>query len=189
VGFERGRPAGQFKLCGLGRDGVLRPWRDGRKGEQELLAQSSPTQVLLAGFARRVARHLDRSRPKNWRRKMSVHQLNSSKPILCFKVTGTLTRAEVGQLQATTASSIMNWGKVSALVILEDFRGWQKGPGWDDLSFANEHDRNIEKMAIVGPEQWRDLACVFAGKGLRSVEVDYFLPSQLEQARKWLSNL
>ena len=120
---------------------------------------------------------------------MGVQQLSSSKPVLCFKVTGTLTTAELGWLQNKAIAGIKDWGKVSALVILEDFHGWQKGPGWDDLKFANEHDQSIEKIAIVGPEQWRDLASVFAGKGLRSVAVDYFLPSQLEQARKWLSSL
>ena len=73
-------------------------------------------------------------------------------------------------------------------MILEDFQGWKKGPGWDDMSFSNEHDRNIEKMAIVGPEQWRDWACAFAGKGFRSVAVEYFMPSQLERAKDWLSN-
>jgi len=120
---------------------------------------------------------------------VGVQQLSSSKPVLCFKVTGTLTRAELGWLQNKAIAGIKDWGKIRALVILEDFRGWKKGTGWDDLSFANEYDHSIEKIAIVGPEQWRDLACVFAGKGLRSVVVDYFLPPQIEQARKWLSNL
>jgi hypothetical protein len=121
--------------------------------------------------------------------KVGVQQLSSSKPVLSFKVTGTLTRAELGWLQNKAIAGIKDWGKVRALVILEDFDGWKRGSGWDDMSFANEHDHDIEKMAIVGPEQWRDLACVFAGKGLRSVAVEYFLPSQLEQARRWLSNL
>jgi hypothetical protein len=120
---------------------------------------------------------------------VGVQQLSSSKPVLCFKVTGTLTRAELGWLQDKAIAGIKDWGKVSALVILEDFRGWKKGPGWEDVSFASEHDPNIQKIAIVGPEQWRDLASIFAGKGLRSVEVVYFLPSQSEQARKWLSSL
>ena len=119
---------------------------------------------------------------------MAVDQLSSSKPILCFKITGTLTRAEVAWLQAKAVAGIRSWGKVRALAILEDFEGWKKEPGWDDTSFSNEHDRNIEKMAIVGPEQWRDWACAFAGKGFRSVEVQYFVPSQLERAKDWLSS-
>jgi hypothetical protein len=78
-------------------------------------------------------------------------------------------------------------GEVSALFILKDFLGWEKGPGWEEMVFAPEHERNIDKMAIVGPEQWRDLVCAFAGKGFRSVAIEYFLPSQLETAKKWLT--
>jgi hypothetical protein len=76
---------------------------------------------------------------------MAVQQVSSSKPVLCFKVTGTLTWAELGWLQSKAVAGIKSWGKVRALVILEDFQGWKTGPGWDDMSFANEHDRNIEK--------------------------------------------
>lgn len=119
---------------------------------------------------------------------MGIDQLSSSKPILSFKVTGTLTKEEVDWLQSKAVAAIKSWGKVRALVILEDFEGWKKGPGWDDMSFSNEHDRNIEKMAIVGPEQWRDWVCAFAGKGFRSVIVEYFESSQLERARHWLSD-
>jgi hypothetical protein len=119
---------------------------------------------------------------------MAIHQLNSSKPILCFKVTGTLARSELGMLQAAAVAGIKDWGKVNALVILEDFQGWTKELGWDDTSFADEHDQNIMKMAIVGPEKWRDLVCAFAGKGFRSAAIEYFLPSQIEKARKWLSD-
>jgi hypothetical protein len=119
---------------------------------------------------------------------MGVEQLSSSKPILCFKVMGMLTRSEVDWLQSKAVAGIANWGKVRALVILENFEGWKKGPGWDDMSFSSEHDRNIERMAIVGPEHWRDWACAFAGKGFRSVAVEYFEPSQLEQANAWLSS-
>ena len=118
---------------------------------------------------------------------MSVFRLSSSKPILSFKISGTLTRADLGQLQTTAIERIEDWGKVSALVILNDFLGWEKGAGLEDMFFAPEHDRNIEKIAIVGPEQWRDLVYAFAGKGFRPAAIEYFLPSQLETAKKWLS--
>ena len=97
---------------------------------------------------------------------MGVEQLSSSSATLYFKVTGTLTLGEVSWLQSKAVAGIKRWGKVRALVTLEDFQGWKKGPGWDDMSFSNQHDQDIEKMAIVGPEEWRDWACAFAGKGL-----------------------
>ena len=118
---------------------------------------------------------------------MGVFQLSFSKPILCFKITGKLTSDELKQLQATAKAGIENWGKISVMVILENFLGWEKGPGWGDISFASKYDWNIEKMAIVGPPQWQDWVCAFVGKGFRSVATEYFLPTQLKKARKWLS--
>ena len=82
---------------------------------------------------------------------MGIHQLSSSEPILCFKVSGTLTRAELGWLQGQALADIKNWGKIGVLAILEDFQDWKKGPGWDDTSFANEHDRSIAKRAQERP--------------------------------------
>jgi SpoIIAA-like len=119
---------------------------------------------------------------------MGVQQLGSTGSILRFKVTETLTRAEVGSMQAAAAAGIRLWGKVSALVILEDFLGWEKASGWEDTSFVDEHDPNIERMAFVGPKEWRDWVCAFAGKGFRSVAIEYFLPLQLDKAKEWLSN-
>jgi SpoIIAA-like len=119
---------------------------------------------------------------------MSVQQLSSTGSILCFKVTGTLTRAELGSMQAAAVASLGHSAKVNALVILENFLGWEKASGWEDTSFADDYDPSIEKMAIVGPEEWRDWVCAFAGKGFRPVAIEYFLPLQLDEARAWLSN-
>ena len=59
---------------------------------------------------------------------MGVEQLSSSNAILHFKVTGTLTRGEVSWLQSKAVEGIKRWSKIRALVILEDFQGWKKGP-------------------------------------------------------------
>ena len=91
-------------------------------------------------------------------------------------------------MQSAAVTGIKHWRKIRALVILDDFLGWEKGSGWEDTSFADEHDSNIEKMAIVGPEEWRDWVYAFAGKGFRAVAIEYFLPLQLDEARKWLGN-
>jgi len=119
---------------------------------------------------------------------MSVQQQNATGPILCFRISDTLTRVEVSHMQSAAVDGIRQWGKVSALVVLEDFRGWEKASGWEDTSFADEHDPNMERMAIVGPEEWRDWVYAFAGRGFRPVAIEYFSPQQLDEARKWLSN-
>ena len=119
---------------------------------------------------------------------MAMQQVSSTGSIVCFKVSGTLTTTEASAMQNAALTAIKRWGKIRALVILEGFQGWEKGSGWEDTSFADEHDSNIEKMAIVGGEEWRDWVYAFTGKGFRAVAIEYFLPSQLDQARKWLAN-
>jgi hypothetical protein len=48
------------------------------------------------------------------------------------------------------------------------------------------HDENIEKIAIVGDEKWRDHALAFAGAGMRKAAVRFYPPSEIAQARAWL---
>ena len=59
---------------------------------------------------------------------MGVEQLSSSSATLYFKVTGTLTLGEVSWLQSKAVAGIKRWGKVRALVTLEDFQGWKRDP-------------------------------------------------------------
>lgn len=113
---------------------------------------------------------------------MGVYQLHSAKPTISLKVTGRLTKAELSQMQSAATVGIKGWGKVSTLEILEDFLGWE------DVSLADEDEQKIQKMAIVGPEQWRDRVGASVGRGFCPMAIEFFLPSQLKQARNWLSS-
>ena len=112
---------------------------------------------------------------------------DSSSPIIGVKVTGEIDRSEVTQIQAAALKVIQRFGKISALFILDDFRGWKREGNWGDISFMTQHDQNIAKIAVVGDEQWRDLIYAFLAKGFRSTAIEYFLPADLAQARAWLS--
>jgi hypothetical protein len=117
---------------------------------------------------------------------LAIVFLNSSGAHLSLQVSGELKRSEVAEAQALAAVAAKQWGKVSVLVILEDFNGWAPGEDWADLVFARDHDHEIEKLAIVGLEAWRDLVYAFTGRGLRSVAIEYFLPAEIEKAKQWL---
>ena len=45
----------------------------------------------------------------------------------------------------------------------------------------------IDRIAIVADRVWEDLALMFAGQGLRRVDVQFFGPSSEKQARQWLA--
>jgi hypothetical protein len=107
--------------------------------------------------------------------------------IVTLVVSGRLTQNELTAVQLEAARLITAAGKIRILVLAQDFAGWEKGGTWGDFSFQVAHDDDIERMAIVGEEQWRDLTLMFTSQGLRPFPIDYFPPSRLADARAWLS--
>ena len=117
---------------------------------------------------------------------MAFTIIDQSGPIISAKISGELGTAEVSAIQAAALEAIRRCGKISALFFLENFRGWERGGGWGDISFLIEHDKDIAKIAVVGEEEWRDLVCAFLARGFRQANVEYFLPADLAKARAWL---
>lgn len=107
--------------------------------------------------------------------------------VVTLRVRGRLTQRELAAIQAETAGIIGTAGKIRILVLAQDFTGWEKGGTWSDFSFQMNHDDDIERMAIVGDEQWRDLTLLFTSQGMRPFPIEYFPPARLAEARAWLA--
>lgn len=101
-------------------------------------------------------------------------------------ISGVLSKTELENAQAVAAQEIKRLGKIKLLVILEHFQGWERGADWGDVTFFTIHDQDIERIAIVGDEKWRDQALAFAGAGIRKAAVQLFLPTESARARAWL---
>ena len=97
-----------------------------------------------------------------------------------------LNVSDVSNVQTECEVAIKKIGNINILVILDNFSGWGKGEGWEDLSFAERNDQFINKFAIVGDEKWKDLAYAFTLKGLRPVPIKYFGAGDEAAAREWL---
>ena len=110
----------------------------------------------------------------------------SDKNLVTFTVSGQLGKTEFEQIQNEIASLIQKIGQINVLVLLEDFTGWEKAEGWEDTSLMEKVDSDINKIAIVGEEKWRDLATMFTLKDLRSAAVEYFSSATDESAKLWL---
>ena len=117
---------------------------------------------------------------------MAFTIIDATGPIMSATISGELGRSEVDQMQSAAIEAIRRNGKISALFILDDFRGWKREEGWGDVTFMTQHDMDIAKIAVVGDEQWRDFAEAFLAKGFRQAAVEYFLPADLAKARAWL---
>ncbi|HEU4345076.1 MAG TPA: STAS/SEC14 domain-containing protein [Candidatus Binatia bacterium] len=117
---------------------------------------------------------------------MAFAVIDATGPIISAKIRGELTKSEVSQMQAVALEAIRRCGKISALFILDNFRGWKREGDWGDITFLTEHDKDIAKIAVVGDEEWRDFVYAFLAKGFRQAAVEFFLPADLAKARGWL---
>jgi hypothetical protein len=57
---------------------------------------------------------------------MPLTILDASEPVITVKLSGELGKVEVSQIQAAALEVIQGCGKISALFILENFRGWKR---------------------------------------------------------------
>ena len=118
---------------------------------------------------------------------MSAQIVNHQEGILTVKISGRLSQTDLLAAQKTVADELREQGGSRVLFVAENFQGWEKGGDWGDLSGQSELDSYARRIAIVGEQRWKDLALLFAGKGIRRVAIEYFLPPELDKARAWLA--
>lgn len=103
-------------------------------------------------------------------------------------VRGMLRRSDLERCQEQLAGEMSRGGPVRLLFVLDGFEGWEPDARWNDLSFYVRHGDAIERIAILGPERWRDLTMMFAGADLRKAPVEFFREGADGEARAWLSS-
>jgi hypothetical protein len=118
---------------------------------------------------------------------MSFEIQDSNLGVVIVRMSGKLTKSDMDQIQSVARAAIKKRGNIRVLIKLEDFLGWEKNPDWGDVSFIQQDGANIERMAIVGDNSWRDLVYAFSARGFRATLVEYFVPGQHDDAVKWLA--
>jgi hypothetical protein len=118
---------------------------------------------------------------------MAIEIITVSEGLLTVRVSGKLKKPELDQAQKAAMDVMNAGGKVRFLVIAEAFEGWDKAGNWGDITFQLRYDHKIEKIAIVGEKRWEDQISAFVASGLRPVDIQYFLPGQLTQAKAWIA--
>lgn len=106
--------------------------------------------------------------------------------VITVYIRGVMRLADQKALQNMARDFIERGLYPRMLVIAEDFEGWEKSEAWGVDDFLLEHGNEIAKIAIVTEERWKERVLMFTGKGFRTTEIEYFVPSSLEEARQWL---
>jgi hypothetical protein len=117
---------------------------------------------------------------------MPCEVIEKEEGLITIKISGMLKRAELAQAEKVAIEAMSPAHKMKFLILTENFEGWDTKSNWEDVSFQSEYDEQIEKIAIVGEKRWQELAEVFVGKGLRSMEIRFFPSSETAKARAWI---
>lgn len=117
---------------------------------------------------------------------MSAEIISFSGDILTLKISGRLSEPELRSVQSRAALLIQTHGAVRALVLVENFQGWESKGDWGDLWFQAENDQHIARLAMVGEEKWKELSLIFTAKGMRPFPIEYFAPNEEALALDWL---
>ena len=105
--------------------------------------------------------------------------------VIEVSINGKLGHSDYELFVPMTESRIKQFGKVSMLVVLNDFHGWDAAALWDDLKFDFKHFSDIDRLALVGDSKWEKGMSVFC-KPFTSAEIKYFDRADLEAARLWV---
>jgi hypothetical protein len=118
---------------------------------------------------------------------MGIKVFQDGEDTYTVRITGLLKKSELDAVQAEAAKQLSAGKRVRMLLLLDEFKGWDGGEEWGDISFYAEHGDQITKIAIVGDQKHKDEFMMFVGAGLRSAPVEFFKYDQIAQARAWLN--
>ena len=103
-----------------------------------------------------------------------------------LRITGLLRKSDLDAALAAEANQWEPTTHVKVLVMVEDFKGLERGADWGDLTFFETQGDRIDKIAIVADSKWELETLAFSGAGFRHGPVKFFPLSQLTMARAWL---
>ncbi len=110
----------------------------------------------------------------------------SSANTLGFMASGKLTDNDYKNfLIPEVKEALSREGKIRLLFQMEAFHGWDMQAAWDDLVFGLEINKDVERVAIVGDQQWEatiaKLMRIFTRGAVR-----YFDHQQKDAAWEWV---
>ncbi len=107
--------------------------------------------------------------------------------VIKLRLSGVMTRADMTSLQELAVQLIKQGKRPRLLAILDNFQGWAKHDDWNEINFLTDHGDDVARMALVGDDTWKDDVFLFVGKGLRATEIEFFPPTALGEAEKWVA--
>ena len=105
--------------------------------------------------------------------------------VIAVRVSGKLTHEEYQTFLPQLETQIHRYGKISVLIELDEFVGWELAAMSDDFKFARKHSKDIEKFAFVGNKAWQRWITMMA-KPFVEGQVKYFPKDDMHKAWDWV---
>jgi len=99
---------------------------------------------------------------------------------------GKLGREDYERFLPEIEKMILQHGRISVLVTMHDFHGWDAGAIWEDVKWNAKHFNQIARLAIVGEKTWHSWMTRFC-EPFTMTQVRHFTLEQLDAARAWIN--
>ena len=73
--------------------------------------------------------------------------------LVTVEASGKLTQEDYDALIPSWKAAIARYGKIRLLFVMHDFHGWDRHAAWDDFRFGLKHDKQVERIAMVGEKK------------------------------------
>jgi len=105
---------------------------------------------------------------------------------IAIRATGKLTHEDYQAFLPKLEEHIKQLGKVSVLMELDNFKGWELKAAIDDVEFVLKHVEDIERFAVVGDKAWEQWMVAMVKPFVLFADVKYFNREDLQEAWNWL---
>lgn len=105
--------------------------------------------------------------------------------VFAFKAVGRLTHDDYQSFLPKLEDLLEKEGRISVLLELENFHGWDMEAAMDDYRFGMKHQDSFERIAIVGDKRWEKWIAVLS-KPFVDADVRFFAADEMDQAWDWV---
>ena len=105
--------------------------------------------------------------------------------VLQVTVSGKLAAEDYKRFLPEFERLVQEHGKISVLVDMKDFHGWEPRALWEDLKLDVKHFADIDRLAMVGDKQWEKGMADFC-RPFTTARIRYFDQADAEVARDWI---
>jgi SpoIIAA-like len=106
--------------------------------------------------------------------------------VFVVKLIGTLVKEDYKPLVLEFSRLVKEHGKLSVLLDMTRFEGWDAAGLWQEIKFDTQHTNEMKRLAVVGEKRWQHAIATFA-KPFTPAEVRYFEADAAPAAMEWVA--